>query len=137
MVLILSAKTGTNWSAEFYADAPTTPDQAREEKSIYAADVPFHERIEECIQRYRQRRRWNSHQTLLFDKYLALGGVDSSQRMFQGLDPMDAEAFSAAEIREMTTRSFIAHGFAGSKFFDPEDTEHWTVDFVTVVKGFL
>jgi hypothetical protein len=127
----------TDCLPEFYADSPTTPDEAMVEKELYGPHVSFSERIEACIQRYRQKRRWDNTRTLLFEKYLALGGIDSTQRMFQGLDPTDIKTLTSDEIREMTARNVIAHGLAGSKYFDPADTEHWTIDFVEVVKGFL
>jgi hypothetical protein len=97
---------------------------------------PFR-RIEECIQRYRAKRRFDSPRAFLFDKYLLLGGIDSSQRQFQGMGLDEAKTATAEEIRAMTARDVIHHGYAGSKFYDPDDTEHWVVDFEGIVKGFL
>ncbi|KAI0132992.1 Argonaute complex, subunit Arb1, partial [Xylariales sp. AK1849] len=122
---------------EFYADPPTTPDEFKEEKQIYAPEHPFIQRIEECIQRYRHVRRLDNHRTLLFDKYLIIGGIDSSQRQFQGMDPLEAKSATGDEIRAMSARDVIQHGHAGSKFYDPDEPEHWEVDFEGIVKGFL
>ncbi|KAI1874959.1 uncharacterized protein JN550_002388 [Neoarthrinium moseri] len=122
---------------EFYADSPTTPDEHQENKKLYDPILPFAQRIETCIQRYRQKRRFDSPRNFLFDKYLALGGIESAQRMFQGLDKNDLKQLSAEEIREATARDVIQPGVGGSKFYDPENPEHWRVDFAIVVKGFL
>ncbi|KAK7750802.1 hypothetical protein SLS62_007201 [Diatrype stigma] len=114
---------------EFYADPPMTPTEAAEEQSTY------HHRIEECIQRYRARRRFDQERTLMFNKYLFMGGIDSQPRQFTG---MDSHAFGDAdkdEIRTMTAVDFI--GGAGSRFFELGDEDNWEIDFEGVVKGFL
>ncbi|KAH8680522.1 Argonaute complex, subunit Arb1 [Xylariales sp. PMI_506] len=124
---------------EFYADPPMTSSEFQGEKAIYSPEYPFSQRIEECIQRYRQKRRWDSQRTFLFDNYLFLGGIDTSQRQFQGLDPLEAkpESANAHEIRVMTARDVIHGGCSDSKFYDPEDADGWVVDFEGIVKGFL
>ncbi|ETS82324.1 hypothetical protein PFICI_04200 [Pestalotiopsis fici W106-1] len=122
---------------EFYADPPTTPAEYAEEKNLYSADKPIAQRLEEAIQRYRQKRRFDNQKSFMFDKYLALGGIDSSQRMFQGLDAADAKDMNAEEIRQMTSRYAVQRGFAGSKFYDPDEPGDWRVDFPIIVKGFL
>ncbi|KAK9788684.1 hypothetical protein AB5N19_10207 [Seiridium cardinale] len=122
---------------EFFADAPTTPAEHAEEKKLFSCEHPFAQRIEEAIQRYRQKRRFDSQRSFLFDKYLALGGIDSSQRMFQGLDPLEIKNMTNEEIRQMTARDVIHHGSASTKFYDPDEPGTWTVNFPIVVKGFL
>jgi hypothetical protein len=123
--------------AEFYADPPTTPAEYAEEKKLYSVDKPFAQRLEEAIQRYRQKRRFDSQRSHMFDKYLALGGVDSSQRMFQGLDAADVKEMNAEEIRQMTARTSVTSGFGSGKFYDPDQPGDWRVDFPIIVKGFL
>ncbi|KAI3337651.1 Argonaute siRNA chaperone complex subunit Arb1-domain-containing protein [Ustulina deusta] len=122
---------------EYYADAPMRPAEASENKKLYDPVRPFTDRIEECIQRFRARRRLDSQRTAMFDKYLFLGGIDSSRRRFTGMaDDRDVMAEADTEqIRIMTAVDFI--GGSGSRFYDASNTENWEVDFEAVVKGFL
>ncbi|KAH9908424.1 Argonaute siRNA chaperone complex subunit Arb1-domain-containing protein [Xylariomycetidae sp. FL2044] len=123
---------------EFYADAPMTPEEAAQEKEVlYSKDRPFADRIEECIQRYRARRRMDSERTNMFDKYLFLGGVDTSTRQFTGManDQEAMEEATADQIRTMTATDYV--GGSGSRFYDPGAPEDWTVDFEGVVKGYM
>ncbi|KAI1102194.1 Argonaute siRNA chaperone complex subunit Arb1-domain-containing protein [Jackrogersella minutella] len=123
---------------EFYADVPMTPAQSSEEKQkIYCLSRPFPDRIEECIQRYRASRRMNPERTMLFSKYMWLGGIDASQRQFTGASK-DQEALAEAnadEIRTMTAIDFV--GGNGRRFYEPSESENWFVDFEGIVKGFL
>ncbi|KAI1330955.1 Argonaute complex, subunit Arb1 [Xylariaceae sp. FL0255] len=76
--------------------------------------------------------------TDIFNKFLFLGGIDSSARQFSG-SATDKEALAAAdadEIRQMTAVDFV--GGSGIRFFDGStDGKDWEVDFAAVVKGFL
>ncbi|KAK8091408.1 uncharacterized protein PG998_015223 [Apiospora kogelbergensis] len=116
---------------------PVTPPEASEEKQIYAAEIPFPQRIEECIQRYRQKRKLKERNAHVFDKYLFFGGIESSQRQFGGMDIDEIRAATTDEIRQMTATEFIQSGVTSAKFYNPKDTEDWVVDFEGVVKGFL
>ncbi|KAI1081586.1 hypothetical protein F5B20DRAFT_534533 [Whalleya microplaca] len=123
---------------EFYADVPMTPAEAAQEKNeIYSPDRSFPERIEECIQRFRAGRRLDSERTSLFNKYLFMGGVDSSQRQFTGISKhrRDLEGADANDIRKMTAIDSV--GGAGVRFYDPSRSDDWEVDFTGIVKGFL
>lgn len=122
---------------DFYADTPTTPAEHADEQKLYSSDMPFAQRIELAIQRYRQKRRFDSQRSFLFDKYLAIGGIDSSQRMFQGIDPSELKDLTNEEIRQLTARDAIHHGGASVKFYDSDSPGAWTVDFAIIVKGFL
>ncbi|KAK5628434.1 hypothetical protein RRF57_004149 [Xylaria bambusicola] len=116
---------------EYYADAPMTPLQAAEKKKLYDP------RIEECIQRFRARRRLDSQRVVMFNKYLFLGGIDTSPRQFTGM-ALDREAMAEADneqIRTMTAVDFV--GGRGNRFYDPSRSEDWEVDFEAVVKGYL
>ncbi|RYP62942.1 hypothetical protein DL771_009506 [Monosporascus sp. 5C6A] len=96
-----------------------------------------HSRMEECIQRYRARRRLDQEQTQMFNKYLFMGGIDSQPRQFTGM-ALDTEALAEADkdqVRTMTAVDFI--GGAGSRFYELGEDEHWEIDFESVVKGFL
>ncbi|KAI1093022.1 Argonaute siRNA chaperone complex subunit Arb1-domain-containing protein [Rostrohypoxylon terebratum] len=132
------ARKGVTGFEEFYADAPMTPTEAAHEKNeLYSQSKSFPERIEQCIQRYRASRRMDTERTMLFNKYLWLGGIDGSQRQFTGFSN-DREAIADANaeaIRDMTATDFI--GGNGSRFFDPAYQELWEIDFSGIVKGFL
>ena len=73
----------------------------------------------------------------MFNKYLFLGGIDSSQRQFTGM-AHDTEALAEADteqIRTMTAGDFV--GGHGNRFYDASKPEDWEVDFEAVVKGYL
>lgn len=90
-----------------------------------------------CIQRYRGKRRMNNDVALLFDKYLFLGGIDSSPVQFTGADTEAMKSATNAEIRQMKARDFIPYSSGTSKFFCSSDGSGWVVDFEGIVKGFL
>jgi hypothetical protein len=74
----------------------------------------------------------------LFDRYMFLGGIESSQRQFSGSSPQDIkEAGSAEDVVQITARAAIHSGTSSTKFYDPTKPEHWVVDFEAIVKGFL
>ncbi len=121
-----------------------TPAEYQEEKEIiYAEHRPFVDRIEECIQRFRARRRMNTDQNNVLSQYLLLGGVDTTTRQFQGASKLDNETLEGrtkAEIRDITADDVIQRGGGAStnpRFFNPDYPEHWDVDFSGVVAGFL
>src|SRR5690606_25278900 len=91
---------------EFYCDPPMTPAEYNEERDvIYPWHRPFVDRIEECIQRYRARRRLSSDREYLFSRYLLLGGIDASVRQFQSTRTIGDDILDDAtknSIREMT-----------------------------------
>ncbi|KAI0597489.1 Argonaute siRNA chaperone complex subunit Arb1-domain-containing protein [Biscogniauxia sp. FL1348] len=133
-----ASRRGITGFEEFYADAPMTPAEAAlGKKDLYSPMRPFSDRIEECIQRYRSRRRLDSERCIMFNKYLFLGGIDSSPRQFTGMaEDVDSLADAdAAEVRRMTAIDFV--GGAGNRFYDPANAEDWEVDFEAIVKGFL
>lgn len=108
---------------------------------LYPLHRPFVERIEECIQRFRARRRMNSEQNYLFSRYLLLGGVDANARQFQGTSKLgneDLEGRTKAEVRDISADDVIQRGAkTDSRFYNPSYPEHWVVDFTGVVAGFL
>ncbi|KAG5922729.1 hypothetical protein E4U42_005370 [Claviceps africana] len=127
----LPRNRGTGFE-EFFADPPLTPDEAAEERlEIYAP------RIQSCIQRFRSRRRLQGHQTLYFNEYLFLGGVDTSQNAFAGLDAKDLGHLTPAERRDATARDTVHAGSAADEQFYNGDAEHWSVDFAGVAAGFF
>ena len=129
---------------EFYCDPPMTPAQYQEEHEIaYPPHRPFVDRIEECIQRFRALRRMDNVQDNAFSAYLLLGGVDATQRQFQGTSKLNAaalEGYTKAEVRELTADDVIHRGGDGAndiRFYNPSFPEHWDIDFSAVVSGFL
>lgn len=78
----------------------------------------------------------------LFHKYLALGGIDTTQRQFTGtakqVKGWKDEGLTKDEIRGFTANDFLGHGDdPKGKFYNPEFPEHWDVDFSGVVAGYL
>ena len=129
---------------EYYCDPPMTPAEYDEEQgSIYPPHRPFVDRIEECIQRFRARRRIGPERDILFSRYLLLGGIDSTVRQFQGTRNIEndiLEEASKGAVREMTADDVIQRGGDGnrsSRFYNPNYPRDWTVDFAGVAAGFL
>jgi Argonaute siRNA chaperone (ARC) complex subunit Arb1 len=121
-----------------------TPQEYHEEKSItYPAHRPFVDRIEECIQRFRARRRLDNTREIIFTRYLFLGGIDSTVRQFQSTQKLADDALedkTKAEVREITATDVIQRGADDSsnpRFYNPNYPEHWDVDFAGVAAGFL
>ncbi|KAI0150355.1 Argonaute siRNA chaperone complex subunit Arb1-domain-containing protein [Xylariaceae sp. FL1272] len=122
---------------EYYADAPITPQQAEhEKKEVYRPTKPFAHRIVECIQRFRERRRIDSERSNLFNKYLFLGGIDTSQRQFGGI-AHDQDALAEADGEQIRAMTAIDNIGGGGRFYPGPESEDWEVDFEAVVKGFL
>ncbi|OIW28596.1 hypothetical protein CONLIGDRAFT_387442 [Coniochaeta ligniaria NRRL 30616] len=123
---------------DYFCDPPMTPEEAAEEKNeIYKADRPFVDRIEECIKRYRARRRMDSPRANLFDKYLALGGIDTTPRMFQGMKTLDVAGATKSEIRDMTAGDVIHRGSTNRRYYNASEPELWDVDFAGVAAGYF
>lgn len=83
-----------------------------------------------------------SERSVLFDKYLALGGVDTTQRQFTGtasfVKEWKDEGLTKDEIRGFTANDFLSHGDdPKGKFYNPAFPEYWEVDFAGVVAGYL
>lgn len=95
--------------------------------------------MQQCIQRYRARRKLDSHRSNIFSKYLVLGGVDAGVKAFSGggLDKDTLENCNAAEIAEIQATDHIRSGNGPIKFYDAGNPVHWVIDFESVVKGFL
>ncbi|TLS26817.1 hypothetical protein PpBr36_05035 [Pyricularia pennisetigena] len=125
-----------------FADPPMTIEEFEEEKRIYDPESPFVDaasRIEECIQRYRGRRRLDPIRDLMFSRYLNMGGIDTSQRQFTGANAMskdDLAGLSKAEKRMAAANDVINRRGDDARWFTPGD-EGWTVDFAGVVAAYL
>jgi hypothetical protein len=123
---------------EYYADPPITPAEYEEETDIYHQSRSFIERIQQCIQRYRARRNFDSERSHYFSQYLTLGGVETGVKAFTGglfQDKDTLENSTAEDIEHMQATDHIRGG--AIKFYDPGNAEHWLVDWEGIVKGFL
>ncbi|KND87209.1 Argonaute-binding protein 1 [Tolypocladium ophioglossoides CBS 100239] len=133
----LPKNRGTGFE-EYFADPPMTPQEyAEEQDEIYAPDLPFEERIQSCIQRFRSRRRLQEEHTRFFNEYLFLGGIDTSNNAFIGQDEKDLKALTPAERRDATATDVVHGGSATNDRFYNGDGEHWSVDFTGVAAGFF
>ncbi|KAK3389229.1 Argonaute complex, subunit Arb1 [Podospora didyma] len=138
-----SKKRGTGFE-EFFCDPPMTPEEYDEEKNfIYPPHRPFVDRIQECIQRFRARRRMDTQRELLFSRYLFLGGIDASVRQFQSTRNLDHDILDSStktELREITADDMIQRGGGKNyniRYYNPNYPEHWEVDFTGVAAGFM
>lgn len=94
--------------------------------------------MQQCIQRYRARRKLNSERANIFSKYLILGGVDAGVKAFSGgLDKDTLENCNAGEIIDIQATDHIRNGNGHVKFYDASNPVHWIIDFEGIVKGFL
>ncbi|KAK2589543.1 hypothetical protein QQS21_012780 [Conoideocrella luteorostrata] len=133
----LPRSRGTGFE-EFFADPPMTPGEAAEEKQeIYARLIPFEERIQSCIQRFRSRRRLQGDQPFFFNEYLFLGGIDTSSNAFSGLDNKDLKDLTPAERRDVTATDVVHTDSNADERFYTADADHWSVDFAGVAAGFF
>lgn len=94
-------------------------------------------RIKFCIQRFRSRRRLSQEQSIYFNDYLFLGGIDSQHLAFHGHDPRELKELTPAERRDIQAYDIVHSTFAGSDRFYNGDQEHWSINFSAVVKGYL
>lgn len=93
--------------------------------------------MQNCIQRFRSRRRLQSERGLLFNEYLFLGGVDTCPGAFGGLSRHDLKDLTPAQRREATATDIIYGTTAAGDRFYNGDKEAWTVDFAGVAAGFF
>lgn len=93
-------------------------------------------RIETCLQRFRSRRRIQDKIAKYFNEYLFLGGIDCSQRAFQGGSGYDFEDTTNAEERELTAVDTLV-STGNPIYYNASDPTHWEVDFTGVVAGYL
>ena len=84
-------------------------------------------RIETAIQRYIVRRKFDSMQKELFDKYMAYGGVAAGPKMFGGGVEFNNPDQTADEIAEQTAKHYITEAVP----------VHSAVDFDGVLRAFL
>ncbi|KAI9801745.1 MAG: hypothetical protein M1825_003117 [Sarcosagium campestre] len=137
---------------ENFADTPLTrAEHAEEVNDLYHRSRPFSEyvfmseheatavtkfirRIEACIQRYRARRRMDSVRKDIFDKYLALGGINTGPKMFGGgMDQRDLEERDAEEIANMAAIDHVPN----DKTSAGQEGSRWVVDFEGIVRCFF
>ncbi|KAH8172191.1 argonaute siRNA chaperone (ARC) complex subunit arb1 domain-containing protein [Sarocladium implicatum] len=132
----MAAFRGTGFE-EYYCDPPPTPAEVEEERwGIYAPDVPFEERIQSCLQRFRSRRRLQANYTRFFNEYLFLGGIDTSPNAFAGFSQKELKSMAPAERRDATAVDSVSIDGSGGRFFDGNG-ENWVVDFTGIASGFL
>ncbi|BFZ62574.1 hypothetical protein YB2330_003675 [Saitoella coloradoensis] len=119
---------------EFYAEGPLTPAEQAEEAELYSPDKSPRERLELCVDRYRQKRRFDPTRTKIFSSYLSFGGIKSpNPNQNQNLNKQ-IEVENANDMEE-------AQEFAGADTpavaEEEEDDDDVEVDFTYVVRAFL
>ncbi|KAI9779392.1 MAG: hypothetical protein M1816_003595 [Peltula sp. TS41687] len=120
---------------ENFADAPMTPaEYAEETNHVYHPSRNFTERIESCLHRYRARRRFDALRKDIFDKYLSLGGIDTSPKQFTGgVDQLKIEEMNANEIATVTGTDAVGR----DKDDAGKEGSAWVVDFEAIAKCFF
>jgi hypothetical protein len=112
-----------------YIEPPVKSDEAKEEEALYDPEKPFVVRIEGAIQRFKEKRRMHEKYAIVFNKLMYLGGVDSGQRIAQGVSKQD--------IAEMTAEDRSVALATHKVPWDREDEKQWVVDFDGLVRAFL
>jgi hypothetical protein len=65
-----------------------------------------------------------------------LGGIESTTKAFTGgLDKEALDNSTTDEIRAISAKDYVS--FGNKKYYDPNESEHWVVDFEGVASGFL
>ncbi|KAI9821746.1 MAG: hypothetical protein M1827_002327 [Pycnora praestabilis] len=113
---------------EYYVDAPITPAEYEEENDMYDS------RIETCIQRYKAKRKFDNERSNVFDKYMALGGINTGPKTFSG--GLNAKCLSEHDAQQIATMSATEY-VGGDKHNVGKEGSTWVVDFEAVAKGFF
>ncbi|KNG46968.1 hypothetical protein TW65_06142 [Stemphylium lycopersici] len=112
-----------------YIEPLLKPEEAAEEEEMYAPEKHFIERIELAIQRFKQTRRMHEMYSHVFSKLMRFGGVESGQRMYQGISRQEMNGMNAEEI----AKALAIHNVP----WDRSDERQWIVDFAGICKAFL
>ena len=112
----------------------------------------FAERIEICVFRYKERRKFSSTRMDMFQKYLALGGIDTTVSGFQGgkekpEDDSDSDddlfEYDEPNVNNVTTSmqhtgsAFDTSQRGITKYYNPFAPQNWRVDWVGCASAFL
>ena len=75
----------------------------------------------------------------MFNRYLKLGGIDCTPRMFNGAAGMEeGESMTKDDVRALTATDVVSRaGSKTAKYYASDNDHLWTVDFSGVVSGFL
>ncbi|KAJ5356321.1 Argonaute complex subunit Arb1 [Penicillium concentricum] len=111
----------------FYADAPITPAEFEENKTIYDPALPILDRIDEGIKRFLYKRRLEPYRRKVFLKYLQYGGVSVGPNHSQGVTP--------SELKEMTKEEAMQARCTTAIF--PKRGKPYPIDFNAVATGYL
>ncbi|CAG8909271.1 unnamed protein product [Penicillium egyptiacum] len=111
----------------FYADAPMTPKEFEENKSIYDPALPILDRIDEGIKRFLYKRRLEPYRRKVFLKYLQYGGVSVGPNHSQGVTP--------SELKEMTKEEAMQARCTTATF--PKRGKPYPISFNDVATGYL
>lgn len=93
--------------------------------------------MQNCIQRYRSRRRLYVPLIHYFSEYLFLGGVDTCPSTFRSLSQAELKELTPAQRREATATDVIYGTTAAGQRFYNGDPNTWSVDFKGVAAGFF
>jgi len=88
-----------------------------EEGTKVHSERPIGDRVQTCIQKYRQRRNLDSVRANILTKYFTLGGIESSntKQFTGGLDQKTLEEATAEEIAAIRATDYIRTGHKNLK----------------------
>lgn len=115
--------------------------------------LQFSERIESAIVRYKEKRKLNSKRGDMLNKYLALGGIDTSIKQFQGADhekndnddsddefgpDYDGPTISnvSGNVKPSSSVFDNTQG-AVTKYYNPFAPQNWRVDWQGCARAYL
>ncbi|EKV15473.1 hypothetical protein PDIG_25940 [Penicillium digitatum PHI26] len=111
----------------FYADAPMTPMEFEDNKTIYDPALPILDRLDEGIKRFLYKRRLEPYRRKIFLKYLQYGGVSVGPNHSQGVTP--------SELKEMTKEEAMQARCNTAIF--PKRGKPYPISFNDVAAGYL
>ena len=114
---------------------PREPEETEEERKDYHPDVPFVDRIETAITRFRARRKMHQEANKTFSAFLVFGGFRGGQPQFSGgWSEKSTEDHSKKELAEMNSHWSVVDEV---RLTLGDDDPTWVVDFEDLAKGFL
>ncbi|KAM3490675.1 hypothetical protein MY3957_006000 [Beauveria namnaoensis] len=113
-------------------DAPYVHQKKKKKRG--SPSIPFEQRIQTCIHRFRTRRNLNSELSTYFNEYMFLGGINTHTAFSP--EQLEDGALIPRGCEPTTHDDDDDDDAANSRFYDG-NARNWTVDFAAVAAGFL
>ncbi|EPS43523.1 hypothetical protein H072_2487 [Dactylellina haptotyla CBS 200.50] len=131
---------------ENFAEAPLTPAIFNQNKELYNPSKTVAERIETAVQKYKAKRKFSGANVIrdqILRDYLLLGGINTAQKQFGGVDQKFIREHDAEEIARFTATDYVPDKMKNigveriEELDDDFEEPEYEVDFNYVVRGFL